>query len=320
VLISTARLDTFAAMKNVAVHDHSYKLLFSHARMVRDLLEGFIGGEWLTAVDFATLERVSDAYVTDDLRARADDIVWRVRCGQHDVYLLLEFQSTVEPFMAVRVLTYVGLLYQDLIKARTVSRDALLPNVVPVVLYNGTPRWRAACDVAALLCDSPNGLDEYRPTLRYLLIDEGEYDEQRLARDDNLVAMLFRLENCFDRDRVKSLVKALAERRGSTELQSLRRAFAVWLNRVISVRFADESINNLLEATSMLADRVPIWEEELRQEGQSRMLSHLLNRRFGALPASVDAELRAANCDQLQHWGDRLLAGASLNEIFGTAG
>jgi hypothetical protein len=26
----------------VADHDHSYKLLFSHAEMVRDLLEGFV--------------------------------------------------------------------------------------------------------------------------------------------------------------------------------------------------------------------------------------------------------------------------------------
>jgi hypothetical protein len=32
------------------------------------------------------------------------------------VYLLLEFQSTVDPFMAVRIMVYLGLLYQDLIK------------------------------------------------------------------------------------------------------------------------------------------------------------------------------------------------------------
>src|SRR3954451_12827058 len=96
-------------------HDHAYKLLFAHPQMVRELLEGFVGGAWLTQIDFGTLERVSDNYVSEDLRARADDIVWRVRCGDRYVYLLLEFQSSVEPFMAVRVLTYVGLLYQDLI-------------------------------------------------------------------------------------------------------------------------------------------------------------------------------------------------------------
>src|SRR5262249_19327835 len=130
-----------------AVHDHSYKLLFSHSRMVRDLLVGFVGGRWVDDADFGTLERVSDAYVTDDLRARADDIIWRVRCGGHYVYLLVEFQSSVEPFMAVRVLTYVGLLYQDLIKARAIPWGERLPEVVPIVLYNGSPRWYAAEEI-----------------------------------------------------------------------------------------------------------------------------------------------------------------------------
>jgi hypothetical protein len=72
--------------------------------MVRDLLEGFVGGAWLNDLDFSTLARVSDHYTTDDLRSRADDIVWRVRCGDRQLYLLLEFQSRPELFMPVRVL------------------------------------------------------------------------------------------------------------------------------------------------------------------------------------------------------------------------
>ena len=35
-------------------------------------------------------------------------------------YLLIEFQSTVDAWMAVRVMTYVGLLYQDLIRQKQV--------------------------------------------------------------------------------------------------------------------------------------------------------------------------------------------------------
>ena len=43
--------------------------------------------------------------------------------------------------MAVRLLAYVGLLYQDLIRARQFAPEGRLPPVVPVVLYNGRPRW-----------------------------------------------------------------------------------------------------------------------------------------------------------------------------------
>ena len=72
-------------------HDHSYKLLFAHPEMVRDLLEGFVREGWVTQLDFSTLERVSGTYVSEHLQGRTGDIVWRVRCGDRDVYIAIEF-------------------------------------------------------------------------------------------------------------------------------------------------------------------------------------------------------------------------------------
>jgi predicted transposase/invertase (TIGR01784 family) len=104
-------------------HDPSYKQIFSHPQMVRDLLRGFVKEDWVQDLDYDSLERVSGQYVSDDLRAREDDIVWRIRQrGQWIyIYLLLEFQSSVDPHMAVRLMTYLGLLYRDLIKAKQLT-------------------------------------------------------------------------------------------------------------------------------------------------------------------------------------------------------
>ncbi len=44
------------------------------------------------------------------------------------VYLLFEFQSTINQFMAIRMLAYVGLLYQELIKNKEFGSDEKLPN------------------------------------------------------------------------------------------------------------------------------------------------------------------------------------------------
>jgi predicted transposase YdaD len=106
--------------------------------MVQDLLSGFVAETWVQELDFTTLEKQSGSYVSDDLRPRADDVVWRDRWLS--VYLLLEFQSDVDPFMAVRLLVYVGLLYQDLIRAEQLTAEGLLPPVLPLVLYNSQPR------------------------------------------------------------------------------------------------------------------------------------------------------------------------------------
>jgi hypothetical protein len=63
-----------------------YKYLFLHANMVEDLLRGFVKEDWVEELDFMTLEKVSGSYVSDDLRDRADDIVWWIRWGQDCLY------------------------------------------------------------------------------------------------------------------------------------------------------------------------------------------------------------------------------------------
>ncbi|MCX7853728.1 MAG: Rpn family recombination-promoting nuclease/putative transposase, partial [Caldilineales bacterium] len=92
-------------------HDAGYRYLFSFAIMVADLIRGFVTGNWVADLDFASLEPVKASYVSDDLRTRENDLVWRLRFRGEwvYVYILLEFQSSVDPYMAVRILTYVGL-------------------------------------------------------------------------------------------------------------------------------------------------------------------------------------------------------------------
>jgi len=57
------------------------------------------------------------------------------RCAY--LYVLFEFQSTIDRLMPLRILNYMLLLYEDLIKQKEVSADELLPPVFPVVVYTG---------------------------------------------------------------------------------------------------------------------------------------------------------------------------------------
>ena len=69
------------------------------------------------SLDFSSLQRVNASYVHAAERQRTSDVVWRLRLqGSGDwvyLYLLLEFQSTVDRYMALRMSVYTGLLYQD---------------------------------------------------------------------------------------------------------------------------------------------------------------------------------------------------------------
>ena len=111
------------------MHDAGYKRLFAQPHTVQDLLRGFAARDWSEALDFSTLTPVPASFVSHRLRQRHGDLVWRVRFHDEWLYLLvlLEFQSTIEPAMATRMLTYTGMLYEKLIDDGVLREHGKLP-------------------------------------------------------------------------------------------------------------------------------------------------------------------------------------------------
>ena len=319
-------------------HDHAYKLLFSEPEIVKDLLQGFVHEDWVKELDFSTLEKVSGSYVSDDLRSREDDVIWRVKYRESwiYVYLLIEFQSSIDKYMAVRLMTYMGLLYQDLIKTKQLPPDKRLPPIFPAVLYNGEKRWNARTELKDLIVNLPGGLEQYQPSLKYLILDEGKYVKEDLAPLKNLVAAIFRLENSSTNAEISEVVSNLIEWLATPEQAGLRRSFSIWINRVLQP--ADQynepqpEINDLLEIKTMLADRVPQWirEGEARGEakgeargeargkieGEANTLLKQLNLKFGTVPDLVEQQIRSADKEQLDLWVEKILSASSIEEMF----
>ncbi|MCV6588513.1 MAG: Rpn family recombination-promoting nuclease/putative transposase [Marinobacterium sp.] len=273
----------------MASHDNSYKLLFSHPEMVRDLLTGFVKQDWVSQLDFSTLEKVSGSYISDELRDREDDIIWRVRWGDDwlYVYLLLEFQSSIDRYMAVRIMTYVGLLYQDLIRQRRFTPAGKLPPILPMVLYNGEQRWNAAQNISQLIEAVPGGLQHYCPQLSYLLLDEGELINQPAWSDEtrNLAGALFRLEHNRDEQDMLNVLGTLVEWLQAPQQTGLRRAFTVWIRRVLLPHRAPElelgnfhKLQELHEVHTMLSERIKRWPERWEEKGMAKGMEQGLIR------------------------------------------
>ncbi len=246
----------------MASHDTAYKQLFSHPEMVRDLITGFVHEPWVKEIDFGTLEKTNASYVTEHLSEREDDIIWRVRFndGWLYLYLLIEFQSTVDHYMAVRLGSYVHLLYLDLIKSKVVKKPDKLPPILPVVLYNGERRWNVACDIKDLIVEVKGGLSRYCPAMHYYLIDEGSYDEAKLSSLKNLVAAMIRLENGETPAVMEQTLLQLFGWLEEARQTDLGRSFIIWIKRVLkSAKNRDNFLTNVTEiseAKAMLSQRV----------------------------------------------------------------
>ncbi|MBF0414743.1 MAG: Rpn family recombination-promoting nuclease/putative transposase [Magnetococcales bacterium] len=330
-------------------HDLGYTKLFSHARMVQDLLLGFVHEEWVAGLDFSTLEKVNSVYVTDDFRKRIDDLVWKIRWQGTDrwlfIYAILEPQSTVDDIMAVRNAQYALLLYQDLRQSGTIPKNQKLPPIVPIVLYNGNKRWTASRDVADLIEESPPGLEAYRPHMRYLLVDEHLYQESDLNTMQNVVAALFRLEKSRQIADVRQVIQELASWLNGPEQQELRRAFANWVSRILLPRLSKKQnavpdaipeMNNLEEVHTMLAETAERWTREWMQEGLQKglqeglqkglqegrqeeaatLLLRQMQRKFGQVPGEITEKVRSANLELIELWVDNFVFASSMDEVF----
>lgn len=149
--------------------------------------------------------------------------------------------------------------------------DGLLPPVLPIVLYNGKALWGAARDVAELVATIPSGLQQYRPQLRYCLLDEGRIAASELESLQNLSAALIRLERSRSPEDVLGVLESLLKWLNDPELSELRRSFATWMQEILlPARLPGAKIPKLAElqeVKSMLAERVVEWTQEWKQEG-----------------------------------------------------
>ena len=325
----------------MAQHDSGYKLLFAHKEMVRDLLLGFVKESWIDELDLDSLEKVSESYVSNDLRSRHNDVIWRVRWRRQWVYLylMLEFQSSVDYYMAVRLLSYIGLLYQDLIRRGDVAKDKTLPLVLPIVLYNGRRRWRAPRALRQLFGWMPESFVRYVPLYRFVLLDQGRLSEPDFPSGRNVVAAVFRMEQSSTPEDLLRALRLLISWLQEPEQRNVRHGILEWLHRrgdSLDASVDWQQVHSLEEADTMLEDRIKEWKMQFRQEGlaegrqegrqQGRqegsteearlILSRLLSRRFGPLPHDVEQRLEQAPLDQLESWIDRFYDAGSLEQVF----
>jgi hypothetical protein len=192
--------------------DALYHRLFAHPRMVEGLVREFVPQGLIAGLDFSGLQRVNPKFHPSrrSARWREGDVIWRLpirECGDIYMYLLIEFQSEIDQWMAVRTQVYQGLLWQQVIDEQKLQAGARLPPLQLLVLYNGGRRWKAATAVSELIALSPDSaLWPWQPQVRYCLLDMGAFPKDELARRASLVALLFRLEQRHSPEELQGLL------------------------------------------------------------------------------------------------------------------
>jgi len=303
--------------------------------MVEELVRQFVPDALSADLDFSGLQRVNPKFHIGRRSAtrREGDVIWRLPTRKGiDIYLLIEFQSQSDWWMAVRTQVYQGLLWQQVIREQKLTSSARLPPLLLLVLYNGRQRWSAPTEITELIGLNPDfPLWPWQPRLRYYLLDMGALAENALLRRDSLATLLFRLERPYSPQQLRRLIEEVIgwfhRHKGFQELKGLFGEFVrqAIRNSGIRARVPEELLDmkSNLETNFRnfraycLAEGEAKGEAKGKAEGTAAALISLLVSKFGPLPASCRKRIRGAKLASLERWFNRALDAHDLPSVFG---
>ena len=116
----SANTDTYTREAVSVAHypDRSTRWLFQFRENVQGLI-GIMAPELVDAIDFDRLTSLNRTFISEVLREQESDIVYQVPfqvAGETEeliIYILIEHQSTVDPTMGFRVLSYMMQLWEE---------------------------------------------------------------------------------------------------------------------------------------------------------------------------------------------------------------
>ncbi len=250
-------------------HDRRYKRIFSQPYFLQKLLESFVHESFIKNLDFSTLERIDKSFINADFNEKESDLIFTIHFKGKIIYifLLLEFQSTVDKLMPIRFLRYIMELYESF---RTVPENGMFPAVFPVLLYSGDPKWTAKEEISVLIEKSVP--KEYIPKFKYYPIFINEIEKKSLEKIKNAVSALFYIENSNPEDLEKEtdiLIEII-----KNENLSVVKELVEWFNNYLTgisgsidkntISFKLESI---MEVKTMFATKLKEHDEKLLEQG-----------------------------------------------------
>lgn len=327
-------------------HDALFRYVFSQPEHAAAELRAVLPPTLVAHLDWTSLELQPASFVDERLGERQADLLFSVRCDGRPafVYVLLEHQSTSDPLMAFRVLRYVVRIWDAFLGEHPDS--VRLPAVLPVVVHHSKQGWSAATDLCSLLDLDTQSLSlvaPYVPQFRFVLDDLSEAADEALrgrsltalataglmllARGRTTLDLLADMRRWTDvfgqiasaRNGVEALAALLeyAFRVGDLEPEDLRQ-LAVGLGPAAHEAYMTAAQKLTAESYARgISDGEAKGEAKGKAEGKAELLIRLLSLRFGAVSDATREKVFRAPSGRLDLWAERVLSGASIEEILG---
>lgn len=321
--------------------DRSIRRLLQDPEYVRGLVE-ILAPDLVGFLDFNRGAQQNRSFISDALRERESDVLLRVpfqRTTENEellIYILIEHQSTVDPTMGFRLLSYMMKIWEGQSQewqSETALKRRLDP-ILPVVFYTGDRRWTSPLSLTGIM-EIPEILERFVPTFDTLFLGVKMVDRETLTKPGHPLGWLLSVlqkESAEKSAISEALVAAVSElgRLDEAQVSQVRQALLYFIQLILHRRPAGEreQLIELVKRHSQDESEVAIMAQTAAEllieqgkaegivEGKQASILQLLRIRFQNVPETFTE--RITSIENLSHL-DMLLEQAmtvqSLDEI-----
>ncbi len=232
------------------------------------MLTQFVHEDFVANLDLSAIKLVNTTNITHLEKRRYSDIMYSAKLKDSEilVYILIEMQSAVDKFMALRMSEYIHDYYRSRIRK---TRKGKLPCIFPILIYSGNKKWNAPIQLQNLIRkDIPC---KYIPALRYYPVCINEFKTENLAKIRSALSAAMIAENS-EPDTVKSHFKIIGNIMRE-ESPALMRDFSDFILNLFEKTLETEYIYNEIDkfmpekSMSIFTESFKRAREEERKEG-----------------------------------------------------
>ncbi|MCP9624627.1 Rpn family recombination-promoting nuclease/putative transposase [Nocardia otitidiscaviarum] len=261
-------------------HDAYFRHVMSRPADVAGELRAMLPASVVTRLDWDALVLQPCSFVSQRLRSRYSDLLFRTRLDGHEalVYLLVEHQSRPDPLMPMRMLEYLVAIWNRYLGDHSQAR--MLPVVIPLVVHASPDgrRWEVPTELSEVIDIDPatrDALGACLPRFRFLLDD---------LTAQSVPTYILTVGNTSDSD----------------------------LGPVVD-RLGPEVKEVIVTAAEQLRAE---GEARGAARGRAELLFEQLTLKFGPLAAEVESTVRGADSARLRVWAARVLTADSIDAVF----
>lgn len=307
-------------------HDALFKSAFEAPADATALLCELLPSALREMISWDTLERETGSFVDTALADRHSDLLFSARLKTGDpalLYLLLEHQSTSDPAMPLRMLSYQIRIWD---RFRKEQPAAWLPPVIAVLVSHVPGGWTSPRSLEDLFDPSMMaipGLAALIPRFSMLIEDlarlsNDELKGRSLAEFQKLALWLLRdardPARLLESFGVWSVAMAQAAR-SPAGIGSFSTLLA-YMFRVVDPVYLDQLRARLVQLGNEAEAATMTIADQFHEEGRIAALCRQLTLKFKALDASYEARVRGATPKQIDRYIERVLTADSLAAVF----